>query len=152
MTAPILRSPLTALVLTTLRGHGVDIGDGQLPDASWIGQPNLPGSHYEPFAVLSELTADHSEGPLSAPQGDWRMPYMVECFGIRRDQVSWTADTLRGKLRTLRSTKLVLGTDTYKVQYVRVDSIGAPTQIDVTYPPFWHQQDATTVYVSKDVG
>lgn len=152
MTAPLLRSPLTELVLTTLRTAGIDIGDGELPDASWVGQPNLAESDYEPFAVLSELTADHSEGPFGASQGDWRMPYMVECFGIRRDQVSWTADHLRGVLGPLRSTKLTLGDDSYKIQYVRTDVLGAPTQIDVTYPPFWHQQDSVTVYVSKEVG
>lgn len=152
MTAPLLRSPLTTAVLTTLRTAGIDIGDGVLPDASWIGQPNLPGSEYEPFAVLSELTADHSEGPLGASQGDWRMPYMVECFGVRREQVTWIADKLRGVLAVLRFSKLTLGTASYKIQYVRSDSMGAPTQISVTYPPFWHQQDSTTLYLSKEVG
>jgi hypothetical protein len=151
VTAPLLRSPLTTLVLTTLREVGIDIGDGELPDASWIGQPNLPGSTYEPFAVLSELTADHAEGPFAASQGDWRMPYMVECFGIRREQVSWTADKLRGGLNQLRFSKLLLGTDSYKIQYVRTDSFGAPTQINVTYPVFWHQQDSTTLYLTKEI-
>jgi hypothetical protein len=70
MTAPLVRSPLTELVLTTLRSVGQIVGDGEVPDANWIGQPNVPGSEYEPFAVLSELTADHSEGPIGASQGD----------------------------------------------------------------------------------
>lgn len=152
MTAPLVRSPLTEAILTTLRAGGQVVGDGEVPDANWIGQPGLPDSSYEPFAVLSELTADHSEGPIGASQGDWRMPYMVECFGIRRDQVSWLADTLRGTLAELRFTKLTLGTDSYKVQLVRSESMGAPTQITVTYPPFWHQQDNVTVWVGKQVG
>lgn len=152
MTAPLLRSPLTELVLLTLRGAGQIIGDGELPDANWIGQPDLPGSTYQPFAVLSELTADHAEGPLGASQGDWKMPYMVEFFGIRRDQVSWIADKIRGVLMELRFTKLLLGVDSYKIQLVRSDVIGAPTQINVTDPPFWHQQDNVTIWIGKEVG
>ena len=149
---PLLRSPLTAAVLAVLRGTDQVVADGVLPAANWIGQPNLPGSTFQPFAVLSELNADHAEGPIGASQGDWRMPYMVEYFGIRRDQVSWLADRLRGALAGMRSTKLALGVSSYKVQLVRPDAIGAPTQIDVTYPPFWHQQDSVTVWIGKEIG
>lgn len=150
--APIQRGPLTELVLTTLLATGQIIGDGDLPDANWVGQPNLPGSTFEPFGVLSELTADHSEGPLGASQGDWRMPYMLEFFGVRRDQVSWIADRLRGSLDGMRGTKLVLGVNTYKVQYVRTDNLGSPQQINVTNPSFWHQQDGITIWMGKVVG
>jgi hypothetical protein len=150
--ATVLRSSLTELVLTTLRTSGLVIGDGEVPDANWIGQPGLPESEYEAFAVVSELTADHSEGPIGASQGDWRMPYMLEYFGISRSQVSWLADTLRGVLLGLRFTTLAMGTSSYKVQLVRPDAIGAPQQITVTYPPFWHQQDNVTVWIGKQVG
>lgn len=145
------RSPLTDLVLTTLRTSGQVIGDGEVPDANWIGQPGMPGSAYQAFAVLSELTADHSEGPIGASQGDWRMPYMVECFGVRREQVSWLADKLRSVLAPLRFTTVDLGDATYKVQMVRTDVMGAPQQILVTNPPFWHQQDNVTVWIGKEV-
>jgi hypothetical protein len=152
VTAPLQRSALTELILAELRKSDMAIGDGVLPDASWIGQPHLPGSEFQPFAVLSELTADRAEGPLGASAGDRRMPYMIECFAISREQVSWVADRLRGSLSAMRFTKLQLGEHTYKVQYVRGDSIGAPQQIDVTYPPFWHQQDNLTVWIGKEVG
>lgn len=152
MVASLVRSPLTEQILATLRAGGRVVGDGELPDANWIGQPMAPGSEYEPFAVLSELTADHSEGPIGASQGDWRMPYMVECFGISREQVSLMADTIRGALAGLRFTELMLGTVNYKVQLVRADVIGAPQQIPVTTPPFWHQQDNVTVWIGKEVG
>lgn len=151
MTSPLLRSPLTAAVLAVLAGSGQVVGDGELPDANWIGQPELPGSIFEPFAVLSELAADHSEGPIGASQGDWRMPYMIEYFGVRRDQVDWIADRLRGALAGMRFSKLNLGVDMYKVQLVRADNIGTPQQIPVTYPPFWHQQDSVTIWVGKEV-
>ena len=151
MSATIQRSDLTLAVLEALRATGQVIGDGELPDSSWIGQPNLPGSVYEPFAVLSELTADRSDGPLSDSQADWRMPYMVEVFGIRRDQCSWIADTLRSAVASLRSTTLTLGPDSYKVVYVRTDNIGQPQRIGVTNPPFWHQQDGMTVWIGKEL-
>lgn len=152
MTAALQRSPLTLAVLAALRVPGQVIGDGELPDANWIGEPMLPESVFEPFAVLSELNADHAEGPIGASQGDWRMPYMVECFGISRGQVSWLADRLRNALNGMRYSKILLGPNTYKVQLVRTDSIGQPTQINVTFPSFWHQQDAATLWMGKEIG
>ena len=151
MPTTVARSPLTLAILVALREVGEDVGDGELPDASWIGQPNIPGAVYRPFAVLSELTADRSDGPLGDSQADWRMPYMVEYFGIRRDQCSWIADAMRGALDSMRFTKLVLGTDTYKIQFVRHDSIGQPQRIGVTNPPFFHQQDGITVWIGKEL-
>lgn len=151
MSITLSRSPLTDAVLTALRAGGRDVGDGELPDASWIGQPNLPGSVYKPFAVLSELTADRSDGPLGDSQADWRMPYMVEFFGVRRDQCSFIADEMRGALDGLRFSVLRLGAAYYKVVWVRHDSIGQPQRIGVTNPPFWHQQDGVTVWIGKEL-
>lgn len=151
MIAPLQRSPLTLAVLAALRTSGQLVADGELPDANWIGEPNLPGSVFEPFAVLSELTADHSDGPIGASQGDWRMPYMIEYFGIRRDQVSWLADKLRGALTSMRFTRMQLGLDSYKTQLVRTDNIGQPQQINITYPSFWHQQDGVTIWMGKEI-
>jgi hypothetical protein len=145
------RSDLTLAVLAALRATGQDVGDGELPDSSWIGQPDLPGSIYQPFAVLSELTADRSDGPLSDSQADWRMPYMVEFYGIRRDQCSFVADAMRGALDSMRFTSIDLGTAIYKVIQVRHDSIGQPQRIGVTNPPFWHQQDGVTVWIGKEL-
>lgn len=150
MSATIQRSDLTLAVLEALRATGQVIGDGELPDSSWIGQPNLPGSVYEPFAVLSELTADRSDGPLSDSQADWRMPYMVEYFGITREQTAWMADKMRATLAGLRFSVITLGDADYKVQYVRNDNIGSPQRVSVTNPPFWQQQDGVTLWMGKE--
>lgn len=145
------RGPLTEALLAALRDRGVVVGDGELPDASWVGEPNLPGSEYEPFAVLSELIADRSDGPIGASQGDWRMPYLIELFGVSREQVTAIADRSRGFAEPLRFATFVLGTATYKVQLVRHDNIGQPSAIQVTEPPFWHQQDGITIWIGKEI-
>lgn len=150
ITAPPTRRPLTASVLAAFRATGVVVGDGDLPQANWIGQPNTPTSTYEPFAVLSELAADNSSGPIGDSQGDWKMPYMVEYFGISRDQVGWLADKLRGTLISMRFTKIALGTTTFKTQYVRTDNLGTPQQVNVTNPSFWHQQDGVTLWMGRE--
>jgi hypothetical protein len=152
VTAPVQRANLTKAVLARLTATGFPIGDGALPDANWIGQPAAPGSQFQPFAVVSEMVADRSEGPIGASSGDWRMPYLIEVFGIRRDQTSALADRLRGSLSAMRFTKLQLGVNTYKVQYVRTDTVGAPSRIDVTSPAFWHQQDNITISIGKEIG
>ena len=143
------RAPLTELVLVTLRTAGWAVGDGEMPDSAWIGQPNHPNAHYEPFAVASELVADRSDGPIGDSQADWRLPYMVEYFGITRPQVTLVADRMRGLLDSIRFTKVVMGEATYKVQYVRHDNFGSPQKISVTNPPFWQQQDGITLWMGK---
>lgn len=150
MSTTIARAPLTDKVLATLKATGIAVGDGELPDASWVGHPNAPGSSYEPFAVLGELTADRADGPIGDSQADWRMPYMVEYFGITRSQASWLADKMRGALDSLRFTRITLGPADYKVQYVRHDNLGSPQRISVTNPPFWHQQDGITLWMGKE--
>jgi len=150
MSTTLVRKPLTELVLTTLRATGVPVGDGELPDASWIGQPNATSSSYRPFAVMSELTADRSDGPIGDSQADWRMPYMVEYFGITREQTGWLADKMRGVLAELRFTRVTLGPADYKVQYVRNDNLGSPQRVAVTNPPFWQQQDGITLWMGKE--
>jgi len=149
MTATIARSPVTAAVVAALETIGKPVGDGVIPDASWIGQPMAPGSTFEPFLVSSELNAGSSWGPFSDPQADWQLPYLVESFGLSREQCSWMADKARGALLDMRNTTLSLGTFTYKVGYVHIDSLGAPVRIDAFQPPFYHSQDGFTVWIGK---
>jgi hypothetical protein len=146
----IARGPLTTRILVALRVLGYPVGDGEMPDASWIGQPNAPDASYEPFAVLSALVADRSDGPLGDSQADWRMPYMVEYFGITREQTAWMADKMRATLAGLRFSVITLGDADYKVQYVRNDNIGSPQRVSVTNPPFWQQQDGVTLWMGKE--
>jgi hypothetical protein len=144
------RSPLTDAVLTQLRTLGPPVGDAVIPDSMWIGQPNLPGSFADPFAVLSTLRAGDSSGSLGDSQSDWHMPYLIESFGVSRDQCDWIADRLRNLLTALRGQALALGPDHFKVQYVRVDDLGEPARIDAVDPPFYHSQDVITVWIGKE--
>lgn len=153
MSATLTRRPLTDAVLAKLSAVMVT-GDGVLPAAgqgvNWIGQPNLPGSEFKPFAVLSPLFAGQSTGPVGDSQSDWRLPCMLELFGVTRQQCEWAQDAMRAALASLRHTSLTLGPSIYTVQYVHTDSIGAPTRIEVADPNFWHAQDGFTVWIGKD--
>jgi hypothetical protein len=142
------RRPLTDAVLAQLQTTGKPIGDGVLPDSAWIGQPNAPGAEFDPFAVLSSLNASDSFGGLSQTQANWKMPYLVESFGVSRAQCEWMADAVRAALGALRGQHLDLGAS-YKVAYVRVDAYGEPARIDVTDPEFFHSQDQITIWVGK---
>jgi hypothetical protein len=78
------------------------------------------------------------------------MPYMVEYFGITREQTAWMADKMRATLAGLRFSVITLGDANYKVQYVRNDNIGSPQRVSVTNPPFWQQQDGVTLWMGKE--
>lgn len=155
MTTSLRRGELTGQLLVTLRTLGKPVGDGRAPrkgeGAGWDGPPNLPTSTFTPFLVLSALTAGRSSGPFGDPQGDWQLPYMLEAFGVDRDQCEWMADTARDSLGQLRGSKLTLGDATYKVQQVRTDSIGGIVPVMVTDPPFFGQEDGITVWISKEI-
>lgn len=152
MSATLQRRPLTDQMLTLLAAIGKPVGDGVLPNSAlWMGQPNVPGSVFEPFVVLSELLASRSTGPLTDSQADWQLPYMLSSFGVYREQAGWMADKARVAFDSLANTGITLGPDTYLVQQVHLDTIGAPSRADVADPPIWSVQDAVSIWVTKEI-
>lgn len=151
MTATLHRRPLTAALLESLLDAGKPVGDGVIPPGSaWSGEPNAPGSTFTPYLVLSTMTANTSSGPVGDPQGDWRLPYLVQSFGASREQAEWMADEARELAGGLRGQVLVLGADRYKVQQVYSASIGAVNRVDTYDPPYWGQQDQIVVWLTKE--
>lgn len=153
MATSMHRRPLTGLLLSTLdTALEQPVGDMVIPQGGgWSGVPNAPGATFTPYVVLVTLTASRSTGPMGASQADWQMTYMVESFGASREQCEWMADHARSALDVLAKQQIVLGTDTYKVQQVRVDSIGAVNRVAVTEPAFYGQQDGLSLWLSKEL-
>jgi hypothetical protein len=151
MSAPaIARSPVTAAVVAALGATGKPVGDGVLPDASWVGQPMAPGSVFEPFTVVSELSASRSWGPIGDSQADWQLPYMVESFGLSREQCSWMANRARIAIIAMSGTDVTDGTTHYRISFIHLDSLGTPARIDTFQPPFYHGQDGMTLWTFKE--
>jgi hypothetical protein len=150
----LTRGPLTELLLVTLAGLGKPVGDGVVPTkdagAGWSGPPNAPGSQFTPFTVLITLSAGLSSGPFFDSQADWTVPFMLEAFGVSREQCEWMADAARSALAALTHQVITLGADHYKVQQVKTDSIGGVNRVMVTDPPFFGQQDGLSVWITKE--
>lgn len=153
MTNAIARRPLTDILLSTIgTATSRPVGDGIAPSTGgWQGQPNSAGTNFVPYNVLVPQTANSSAGPFDDPQGDWRMPYSITSFGVRRDQCEAIADLARKTLSEMRGQLLQLGDQKYSVQQVRTESIGAVTRYDTTDPAFWGQVDVVTVWLSREV-
>lgn len=151
MTAPVpvSRRPLTAAVLAMFATTGKAVGDGVIPDSGWVGKPMGPDAEFDPFVVVSEITADRSFGGLGDSQANWHMPYLVESFGVLRDQCAAMAELARSVLPSLKGATYLANGARYTVAYVRLDSMSAPVRVDVTDPPFWHSQDGFTCYLMK---
>lgn len=151
MSSTFLRRPLTRALLDQLGELNVPVGDMLIPKASgWTNAVNAPGSKFRPYIVLVTLTASRTSGPFADSQADWQIPYMVESFGASREQCEWMADSAREGLDALSKTRLQLGEDRYKVQQIRVDSIGAVNRVTVTEPAFYGQQDGYSIWLSKE--
>src|SRR5262249_13103965 len=118
MSVHLARGPLTAALLTQLTELGKPVGDAiKPPEGGWQGQPNAPESTFVPYLVLTPQTAMVSSGSLGASQSEWRVPYTLASYGVRRDQCEWMADTARAYLNAqLRRQRLVLGAGTFTVQ------------------------------------
>lgn len=153
MATTITRRPLTNLLLVTLKAELPEnpIGDMLIPEgAGWTGVPNAPGAYFTPYCVLVTLTASRSTGAFGDSQSDWQMAYMLESFGASREQCEWMADRGRAALNVLTKQRIELGEDAYKVQQVRLDSIGAVNRVAVAEPAFYGQQDGLSIWVSKE--
>lgn len=148
--APLQRSPFTAAVIAALAATGKQIGDGAIPpNANWIGQPNKPGSVFQPYVVVGEIVASHSSGPLGDSQADWQLPYLVECFGISREACGWMVDQACKALPALRPQRFTVDGVPYGVQQVRIDSFGAPTRVPALNPPVFRSQGGVTLWIGK---
>lgn len=152
MSATIYRGPLTDALLTQLALINKPIGDGSRPKAGgWQGQPNAPGSSYVPYLVLTAGTSTRGSGPISSPQTEWQINYLVATYGVSRTQCDWMADRARDQLAALRTTTVVLGPRSYRVQQIWTQSIGGITPSYETDPPIWAQQDQLVVWLSEEI-
>ena len=48
----------------------------------WTGAPNLDGSNFTPYCVVTPNTATLASGSFDEPQGDRQLPYTISSFGV----------------------------------------------------------------------
>lgn len=149
------RTPFTELVINTLRGAGWLAGDGQLPDGGgWQGNVNTAGARFVPYIVVSDIVASHSSGPIGDPQGDWQLPYLLECFAGSRQAAETLGARARVACRAMLSAHVLVGADpnqaSYGFQQVRFDSLEQVDPIGQLQPPVWRSQNTVTLWIGKE--
>ena len=115
----------------------------------WNGQPNLDGSNFTPYVVVTPQTSTSASGPIADPQTDRQMPYALSSFGVMPEQTEWMADKARFIVSEMKKTTVVLGDGTYTIQQVRTDVIGGLTRVDATEPAYWGQVDVLTLWLTR---
>lgn len=152
MSANLSRRELTDTILATIASvTGKPCGDGIAPaDAGWQGPPNAVGSNFRVYTVLIPGTATYSEGSFADPSSEWRLPYSIWGFGVRRDQCEAIADRARLALSGMTGDLIHLGDQKYSVLQIQTNTIGATNRYEGTDPPYWGQMDTITVWLSKD--
>ena len=156
MKSIIDRGSFTTLVLAALTPLGYPVGDGEMPEndgvgehAGWNGEPNMPGSIYVPYFVVSVQSAGLSSGSFRDPQDGWQLPYSLASFGLSRAHVEAMANKGRKALRELHHDSVVLDSETYKVQQVHFTTLGAVIRSDATSPATFGEVDAITFWLTQ---
>ena len=146
----IERRLLTAAVVDAAEATGQPVGHSNAPiTGGWQGEPNLDGSNFVPYVVVTPQTATFSSGPLSEPEEDRQIPYAISSFGVLPEQTEWMADKVRAAVAAMKKTSVVLGDSTYRIQQVRTNVIGGLSRVDSTDPPYWGQVDVITLWLTK---
>lgn len=157
MSSRIQRSPITGMLLATLTGTGIAVGDAVAPrgNIGWVGQPNAEGTNFIPYAVLTPLPAQlgGSGGELTDPGGDVWFPYAITCYGVTREQVEDLADDLRIAAQRIRKVDIPQwsGTsDEYgrRIQSVVVQTYGAIQPLGDTDPRTYGQTDTVSLWTT----
>lgn len=162
MSTTFQRGPATAWLLANLKTDlGIPVGDAVIPQGSgWgVAQPNLPGSNFTAWVVLTTMTARPipMAGSLApgAAQEDWNLPYVIQSIGQTREQAETIADQARQILGGYKGTILDLHTtfveapNNFKIAEVWWDSIGGVNVTSQTDPPFYGEQDQFTLELKK---
>jgi len=146
----IERRLLSAAVFTAAETTGLPVGLAHAPvGGGWSGQPNIDGSNFTPYIVVTPQTANFAQGPISDSQADRRVPYAISSFGVMPEQTEWMADKARAAVAALAKTDVVLGDATYRIQQVRTDVIGGLVRVDVTEPAYWGQVDTVVLWLTR---
>lgn len=146
----IERRLLSEAVVTTIATvTTMPVGLAHAPaDGGWSGAPNLDGSNFTPYCVVTPNTATMATGSFDDPQGDRQLPYSVANFGVMPEQTEWMADKARSAIETLKKTTVVLGDGSYRIQQVRTDVVGGLQRVDSTEPAYWGQVDVMTLWLT----
>lgn len=148
------RGSLTDLLITTLTSDpGFPVGDGEAPGADsgagWSGEPNVDGSTFTPYLVLTPQTATISIGSMRDPQDGFQIPYSLASFGVSRKQTEALANRARKAIRTIAKTNVTLDGAGFYIQQVWFGALGAVGRVDATTPSTFGEVDTVTVWLTQ---
>jgi hypothetical protein len=145
----IARRLLTQHVMDVLEATTHPIGLALNPPGSgWQGQPSAAGSEFIPYGVVVPGPASISEGPLTEPQVDWRLTYVITSYSVDPRACEWMADAFRQAMAGMQRSVVDLETE-YRIQQVWVNALGAVTRYELTEPPYFGQTDSFTIWLSR---
>jgi hypothetical protein len=140
------------MLIKALSDTNKPIGDGLQPtNSGWQGEPNLAGSNFVPYTVLTPMSANTAIGTFDESQADWHLPYSLASFGVSREQCEWMADKCRQLSAGLQHTFFGSGNDSFSIQQVQVLTIGGIQRVDTTNPPYFGQVDVISIWLAKEV-
>lgn len=147
----IERRLLSAAIVQVISDEtSMPVGLAHAPSGGgWSGQPNIDGSNFTAYSVVTPQTATLAQGPMSDPQADRQLPYSISSFGVMPEQTEWMADKARAAVETLKKTDVSLGDATYRIQQVRTDVVGGLVRVDQTEPAYWGQVDVLTLWLTR---
>lgn len=155
MTAVTLpRGQITTYVVESLRSTlPFPVGDTDYPTEpyGWQGEPNEAGTNFIPWVSVGTGTSSNSSGPISASAADWRANYFLTVAGVAREQTDTIADMARDQLVKIDRQKILTTNGAWKIQQVKVTSIGAVQRIQSVRPFYFVQTDVLEFWLSREL-
>ena len=144
------RRYLTEWLLDLLSSHEIiaSIIDASL-SGGWSDDPRSTDAYYQPYTVITPLTASRQSGTLFDLGLDWELSYALTSYSTSTAGIEDQADTARRIVLEAPREKVHLGDEVWKVIGTVADNIGAVTTNRAVEPPVLSQQDSVTIRVSK---
>ena len=126
----------------------VDVPAGEW-NGGWSDDPKQLGSYYQPYTVLTPVTAATPEGTIADPGEIWSMPYSLASYGVTARSLEDQADIARRIVSETVRSAVDLGGVSWGIMNVRTDSIGGIEVNRSVEPRVFSQRDMVLVQINK---
>lgn len=134
------RGEVTDAVLAAVATCGFPVGDAEAPPAGgWQGEMNQ--SDFIPYTVVTPMSSQAANGPITDPNADFDLPYALTSYGVSRRQCELMADSARAAVLSLSQTMV----NDRSIEFVSIESVGQVTRIDSVEPAYYAQSDTVTL-------
>jgi len=135
-------------------GLNVSVGDIEAPpDVGWQSDSAKVNAEFIPYLVSTPGTATRSSGSFGDPSMDWKIPYTLTTYGVKRRQVEDLADDVRAALLDVKKVPLTMkdGVTVWKITTIDCTAIGGVGYTTAVTPTAFSETDSFNLTLSRSL-